>query len=71
MSQTSGTRTPARNAQVGGHPHSVHLFPGLARDYVPDDPSQAADIVADAHRMGLWGLWHEGHVHLQALPPRS
>lgn len=69
-SETSGYRTPRRNAAVGGHPESVHQL-GLARDLAPDfdTPGKYDEIVKDAHRLGLWARAESDHVHVQGIPP--
>jgi len=75
LSLTSGDRTIKRNAAVGGNPNSVHLLQGMARDYVPDNPANAADVMGDARRLGLWSVYHDKgsgkHLHFQAIPPLS
>lgn len=68
LSQTSGRRSPGRNAEVGGAPSSKHLR-GLARDYVPDGEPDQDVLVRDAVVLGLWALYHKGHLHVQGLPP--
>jgi hypothetical protein len=68
-SETSGVRTPARNARVGGAKRSRHLLQygkGLARDLVPDDNTVAVRqaLVREAKRRGLWALDEGDHVHV-------
>lgn len=72
LSETSGRRSAARNASVGGNPHSKHIL-GMARDFV--GPSAAANQVAaeEANDLGLWWKLHDtgsgDHLHTQGLPP--
>ena len=67
---TSGFRDAAKNGEVGGVLHSLHLS-GRAVDLVVDGitPSQEELVAAFADQQGLWALWHgEGddhHLHLQ------
>ena len=72
-SETSGMRTAARNAAVGGSPRSKHLpeWGGLAVDLVPDNNTHQtrSDLVADAQDLGLWASDEGDHVHIQGLPP--
>jgi len=74
LSQTSGTRTTSRNREKGGDQHSAHLE-GLARDYKPDVPPQLRDGERKLERMaktlGLWALYHRGHLHVQGRAPRE
>jgi len=67
---TSGLRSAAKNGEVGGVLHSLHLS-GRAVDLVVDGitASQEELVAAYADQQGLWALWHgEGdnyHLHLQ------
>jgi len=79
LSETSGGRSPAHNAAVGGGSSSKHLTPvAMARDFVADDPpepnsDEARDLVAAAQRLGLWAEYHARnsglHLHTQGLAP--
>ena len=70
-SETSAKRSPERNERVGGNPESKHLI-GMARDYVwdvePDEEDQRA-FEHEAKILGLWARYHDGHLHVQGLPP--
>jgi len=65
-SQTSGKRTAARNARVGGVEHSKHQI-WLAADVAYDDPkpSEARRLMV-AKQLGLQCLIESDHDHLQA-----
>lgn len=71
LSETSGRRTPDRNAKVGGKSDSKHLL-GMARDFVGTDDALKRGV-GQAQILGLWWLIHgEGsnkHLHIQGLPP--
>lgn len=64
FSETSGWRTPARNAQVGGHPNSKHLV-GLGKDVVPDDVGIFPRFRLRAAALGVSVLDEGDHWHLQ------
>lgn len=63
---TSGLRSPAHNAQVGGVPNSEHLT-GQARDIVPPPNMTLAELGADIQRRvpGAKVLVEKDHVHVQ------
>jgi len=71
LSETSGYRTVARNAQAGGSEVSKHLL-GMARDFAADEGHglQAAETTAE--ELGLWAVVHDAgsgnHLHCQGLP---
>ena len=68
VTMTSGTRTPQRNAAVGGVPNSQHLQ-GTAGDYaVP--PAQKAAFMAQARAQGFEAIDEGDHVHLE-LPTQA
>ncbi len=63
ISMTSGTRTPQRNAEVGGQPNSQHLR-GTAADYaVP--PQLKPAFVSRARQLGYQAIDEGDHIHLQ------
>ena len=72
LSETSGHRTVARNAQAGGSEVSKHLL-GMARDFAADEGHglQAAETTAE--ELGLWAVVHDvgsgSHLHVQGLAP--
>ena len=61
---TSGHRSTARNAMVGGHKNSKHLD-GLAVDMVLDDPAQHGELMAACSRLGLRAIDESDHIHVQ------
>lgn len=63
---TSGRRTYAHNATVGGVAGSAHRF-GLAFDLVYDAPALPSVRVAMAERLGLKLLVESDHDHVQPL----
>jgi len=67
-SVTSGPRTDARNAHVGGSPGSRHRLVrgGKAADVVPDEntPARRKQVFEYAVELGLWALDETDHVHL-------
>jgi len=71
LSETSGHRTVARNAQAGGSEVSKHLL-GMARDFAADEGHglQAAETTAE--ELGMWAGGHDvgsgNHLHCQGLP---
>jgi len=65
-SQTSGLRSVAHNAAVGGVARSAHLF-GLAADVVYDEHQALADVSDTARRLGLLLIREGDHDHLQPL----
>ena len=71
LSQTSGGRSTARNAAVGGNRASKHVI-DMARDYVGtrDDMNNGAAV---CRILGLWYRIHDvgsgNHLHVQGLPP--
>ena len=66
--QTSGWRSPERNAQVGGHSHSYHMV-GLAADvvYGPNPTPPKAQATRRARQLGLRLVREGSHDHLQPL----
>jgi len=63
VQMTSGTRTPQRNAEVGGQPNSQHLA-GTAADYAVPAALKPA-FVARAKQLGFVPIDEGDHVHLQ------
>ena len=63
-SMTSGRRTQAHNAAVGGVTHSAHRA-GLAFDVVYDQVVSGADRDSWADRLGLKVVIEGDHDHLQ------
>jgi hypothetical protein len=64
---TSATRTPERNAEVGGVANSFHLT-GQASDWaVP--PAQKPAFIAAAQKLGYQAIDEGDHVHIE--PPGS
>lgn len=64
-SVTSWHRTPKRNAAIGGHPESRHLW-GMAVDVVPDAADDRPRIIAAARRLGLDAVEEGDHIHIEA-----
>jgi len=64
FSDTSGWRTAAHNATVGGVEDSKHLV-GLARDCVLDDPTMTAQFIARCLALGLAAFHETDHIHVQ------
>ena len=71
LSETSGHRSPDRNAAVGGSPESKHLC-GLARDFVDSD-GVYGDLAGVAKDLGFWIAVHDkgsgDHLHVQGAAP--
>ena len=70
-SHTSGKRSEKHNEEVGGSPESKHLI-SMADDYAMDvapSPDERSMALAYAIDLGLWALYHKGHLHMQGLPP--
>lgn len=65
-SETSGARTRARNALLGGVEHSAHLV-GLGRDVVYDESVPLYERQEWAKRLGLRLIDEGDHDHLQPL----
>lgn len=65
-SQTSGYRTQAHNAEVGGVNNSLHLV-GLAVDVVYDNPISSGFRESIAKRLGLLLIEEGDHDHLQPI----
>ena len=65
---TSGTRSASRNLKVGGVGES-HVE-GIGRDYVFDTRPPDSVIYPVAKTLGLWALYHRGHLHVQGRAPR-
>lgn len=63
ISMTSGTRSPQRNAEVGGQPNSQHLS-GTAADYAVPAPLKPA-FISRAKQMGFQAIDEGDHIHLQ------
>ena len=67
LSETSGHRSPDRNAAVGGSPESKHLC-GLARDFVDSDDVYGGPAGV-AKEIGFWIAVHDkgsgNHLHVQ------
>ena len=71
-SQTSGIRSPTRNAMVGGSPKSKHLSSnGWASDLVPDANTKTTRdaLVIDALKLSIHPYDETDHVHMQWPPP--
>ena len=73
--KNSGWRGDEHNERVGGGPESKHLAGTPLKpiacdiDYNPDpDREQEYQMNHDARVLGMWGLYHKGHMHLQGLP---
>lgn len=76
LSETSGGRTEARNAAVGGKPGSKHVVGGhnaVARDFSAPTVEQLHAAAKVAVELGLWVLVHDvgsgKHLHTQGLAP--
>lgn len=76
LSETSGGRTEARNAAVGGKPGSKHVVGGhnsVGRDFSASTVKQLHDAAKVAVELGLWALVHDvgsgKHLHTQGLAP--
>lgn len=71
LSETSGHRSMARNASVGGDPKSKHVL-GMARDFVGPNAEAHRVGAEEANELGLWWLVHDkgsgDHLHVQGLP---
>ncbi len=67
-SQTSGWRSPERNALVNGHKNSKHMI-GLASDavYGPNPKPPLARARKAAAQLGLKLIREGSHDHLQSL----
>lgn len=76
MIVTSGYRSPAHNALVGGAKRSNHMK-CLAADFADPDESLDAFCQTNLKLLEDCGLWLEspmhtkGWCHLQAVPPKS
>lgn len=72
LSETSGRRTPARNAAAGGKPNSKHVI-GMAQDFAAANGKQLSAAMTVAREMGFWVELHDvgsgNHLHVQGLPP--
>lgn len=70
LSVHSWIRSEKRNAKVGGHEDSMHLY-GLAVDIYLDDEELRPAFIAAAKRLGLHVVTYEisTSIHLQASPP--
>lgn len=73
LSETSGRRTPTRNAAAGGKPNSKHII-GMAQDFAA--PTKALLDHAMKVAVEEFGFWVEVHnvgngmhLHVQGLPP--
>lgn len=71
LSETSGRRTPARNAAAGGKPNSKHVI-GMAQDFAAANQKQLDGAMKIAREMGFWVELHDvgsgKHLHVQGLP---
>lgn len=71
LSETSGTRSTERNAAVGGHPESKHLY-GIGKDFTTED-GDYGEAEHEAHSLGLWFVTHDkgsgNHLHVQGAAP--
>ena len=67
-SHTGGLRSPERNKEVGGHPHSYHMT-GLAGDvgYWPNPTPDFLEAKKRAEQLGLRLIREDDHDHLQPL----
>lgn len=72
--KNSGWRGDKHNAAVGGGDDSKHLAGTPLKpiacdiDYNPDPPDAVQLQMEHAARiLGLWGIYHKGHQHLQGL----
>lgn len=72
LSETSGRRTPARNAAAGGKPGSKHVI-GMAQDFSAPTRQQLDQAMVKARELGFWVETHDVgsgiHLHVQGLPP--
>jgi len=72
LSETSGRRSAARNAAVGGHKLSKHVV-GMARDFVAESQELMEEAAAVARSLGFWVKVHDvgsgDHVHVQGIAP--
>jgi len=73
--QNSGWRSPSWNTHVGSGPSSKHLLGSpltpIAVDidyHAEPDESKRVEMNHTARILGLFGLYHRGHMHLQGLP---
>lgn len=68
---TSGYRSPAYNAKVGGAKRSYHLK-GRAFDVEAKTWHQRVEIFCRAYSLGFRGFgWYEGFLHVDTGPKRS
>lgn len=74
--RNSGWRSGKHNADVGGAATSKHCEGNPLQpiacdiDYNPEpDKAAQAEMTHSARVLGLWGLYHLGHMHLQGLAP--
>lgn len=68
LSVTSWFRSKKRNAEVGGHARSSHLF-GLAVDVVLEDQEDKHYFLKTVKALGLGFLDEGDHIHIQRRSP--
>lgn len=73
LSETSGRRSPIRNAAVGGKPGSKHVL-GMAQDFgAPTRKLLDHAMKVAVEEFGFWVEVHDVgsgmHLHVQGLPP--
>ena len=76
---TSAGRTVGHNRDVGGMPESKHLYLLLTpiavdldwpdEDHIQPAGDMARELEHDAKVLGLWAIYHRGHLHCQAVAP--
>ncbi len=76
---TSSWRSESHNRSVGGGDESKHLVFPLTPiavdidwpdgDFIGPGSKKALELEHDAKVLGLHGLYHKGHLHVQAAKP--
>lgn len=71
LSETSGRRSPTRNARAGGLANSKHVL-GMAQDFAAPTRRQLNAAQRKARSLGFWTEVHNVgtgiHLHVQGLP---